>query len=87
MHLIAASFEIGDLGSVRVGEYHLWQRRAEWIRELDACFTLHADNPRIITLIGTIFNKPVTFRFDVVNSLDHIFFLHNGSGIGVFGPQ
>jgi outer membrane receptor protein involved in Fe transport len=31
--------------------------------------------------------KPVTLRFDVVNLLDTIYELRNGTGIGVFAPQ
>ena len=31
--------------------------------------------------------KPVTLRFDVVNVLDTIYELRNGTGIGVFAPQ
>lgn len=31
--------------------------------------------------------KPVTIRFDVVNALDAIYQIRNGSGIGVFAPQ
>ena len=31
--------------------------------------------------------KPMTVRFDVVNLFDTIYFIRNGSGIGVFAPQ
>ena len=31
--------------------------------------------------------KPVTVRFDVVNLLDDVYAIRNGSGIGVFAPQ
>jgi len=31
--------------------------------------------------------KPVTVRFDVVNLFDEIYFIRDGSGIGVFAPQ
>ena len=31
--------------------------------------------------------KPTTFRFDVVNLLDQVYELRDGSGIGVFAPQ
>jgi outer membrane receptor protein involved in Fe transport len=31
--------------------------------------------------------KPATVRFDVVNALDSIYEIRNGSGIGVFAPQ
>ena len=31
--------------------------------------------------------KPATFRFDVVNLLDHTYEIRDGSGIGVFAPQ
>ncbi|MGD9541933.1 TonB-dependent receptor [Methylocystis sp.] len=37
--------------------------------------------------IGTVFDKPLTFRFDIVNVLDHAYQLRDGSGIGVFAPQ
>ncbi|MFY9658889.1 MAG: TonB-dependent receptor [Methylocystis sp.] len=37
--------------------------------------------------IGTLFDKPLTLRFDVVNLLDHAYELRDGSGIGVFAPQ
>ncbi len=37
--------------------------------------------------IGTVFGKPLTFRFDIVNLLDHAYQLRDGSGIGVFAPQ
>jgi outer membrane receptor protein involved in Fe transport len=37
--------------------------------------------------IGTVFDKPLTLRFDVVNLLDHAYELRSGSGIGVFAPQ
>jgi outer membrane receptor protein involved in Fe transport len=30
---------------------------------------------------------PLTLRFDIVNLLDHIYEIHDGSGIGVFAPQ
>ncbi len=32
-------------------------------------------------------SKPVTVRFDVVNLLDSVYLIRNGSGIGVFAPQ
>jgi outer membrane receptor protein involved in Fe transport len=32
-------------------------------------------------------NKPMTVRFDVVNVLDTIYQIRNGSGIGVFASQ
>jgi outer membrane receptor protein involved in Fe transport len=31
--------------------------------------------------------KPMTVRFDVINLLDTVYFIRNGSGIGVFAPQ
>src|SRR5258708_6216604 len=31
--------------------------------------------------------KPVTARFDVVNVLDQVYEIRDGSGIGVFAPQ
>ena len=31
--------------------------------------------------------KPVTARFDVVNLMDTVYQLRDGSGIGVFAPQ
>jgi outer membrane receptor protein involved in Fe transport len=31
--------------------------------------------------------KPMTVRFDIVNLLDTVYFIRNGSGIGVFAPQ
>jgi outer membrane receptor protein involved in Fe transport len=31
--------------------------------------------------------KPITARFDVVNLFDTVYFIRNGSGIGVFAPQ
>ena len=31
--------------------------------------------------------KPITLRFDVVNLFDTIYFIRDGSGIGVFAPQ
>ena len=31
--------------------------------------------------------KPVTVRFDVVNVADQVYFIRDGSGIGVFAPQ
>ena len=31
--------------------------------------------------------KPMTVRFDVVNLFDTVYFIRNGSGIGVFAPQ
>ena len=31
--------------------------------------------------------KPMTLRFDIVNLLDTVYFIRNGSGIGVFAPQ
>jgi outer membrane receptor protein involved in Fe transport len=31
--------------------------------------------------------KPFTLRFDVVNLLDQVYELRDGSGIGVFAPQ
>jgi outer membrane receptor protein involved in Fe transport len=34
-----------------------------------------------------LFDKPITGRFDVVNVLDRIYQIRNGSGIGVFAPQ
>ena len=37
--------------------------------------------------IGTVRDKPLTLRFDVVNLLDHAYELRDGSGIGVFAPQ
>jgi outer membrane receptor protein involved in Fe transport len=37
--------------------------------------------------IGTVFDKPLTLRFDIVNVLDHSYQLRDGSGIGVFAPQ
>jgi outer membrane receptor protein involved in Fe transport len=37
--------------------------------------------------IGTVFGKPLTLRFDIVNLLDHAYQLRDGSGIGVFAPQ
>jgi hypothetical protein len=38
------------------------------------------------TVVG-LANKPMTVRFDVVNVLDTIYQIRNGSGIGVFAPQ
>jgi outer membrane receptor protein involved in Fe transport len=32
-------------------------------------------------------DKPVTLRFDVVNLLDSVYLIRDGSGIGVFAPQ
>ena len=29
----------------------------------------------------------MTVRFDVINLLDSVYFIRNGSGIGVFAPQ
>ncbi|WP_330082816.1 TonB-dependent receptor [Methylocystis iwaonis] len=37
--------------------------------------------------IGTVFDRPLTLRFDIVNLLDHAYQLRDGSGIGVFAPQ
>lgn len=37
--------------------------------------------------IGTVFDRPLTLRFDIVNLLDHVYQLRDGSGIGVFAPQ
>jgi outer membrane receptor protein involved in Fe transport len=37
--------------------------------------------------IGTVLDKPLTLRFDIVNLLDHAYQLRDGSGIGVFAPQ
>src|SRR5208283_273700 len=37
--------------------------------------------------IGTVFDKPLTMRFDIVNLFDHAYELRSGSGIGVFAPQ
>ena len=37
--------------------------------------------------IGTVFGKPLIFRFDIVNLFDHAYTLRDGSGIGVFAPQ
>jgi len=31
--------------------------------------------------------KPVTLRFDIVNVFDEVYFIRNGTGIGVFAPQ
>jgi len=31
--------------------------------------------------------KPLTVRFDIVNILDQVYFLRDGTGIGVFAPQ
>jgi outer membrane receptor protein involved in Fe transport len=31
--------------------------------------------------------KPFTLRFDVVNILDQVYELRDGTGIGVFAPQ
>jgi hypothetical protein len=31
--------------------------------------------------------KPMTVRFDVINLFDSVYFIRNGSGIGVFAPQ
>jgi outer membrane receptor protein involved in Fe transport len=31
--------------------------------------------------------KPATVRFDIVNALDSIYEIRNGSGVGVFAPQ
>ena len=31
--------------------------------------------------------KPMTVRFDVINLFDTVYFIRNGSGIGVFAPQ
>ena len=38
------------------------------------------------TVIG-LADKPMTVRFDVVNVLDTVYAIRNGSGIGVFAPQ
>ncbi len=32
-------------------------------------------------------DKPVTLRFDIVNLLDSVYLIRDGSGIGVFAPQ
>ena len=32
-------------------------------------------------------SKPVTVRFDVINLLDSIYLIRDGTGIGVFAPQ
>ena len=32
-------------------------------------------------------DKPITARFDIVNALDQVYELRNGTGIGVFAPQ
>jgi outer membrane receptor for Fe3+-dicitrate len=32
-------------------------------------------------------HKPITARFDIVNITDTVYFLRDGSGIGVFAPQ
>ena len=32
-------------------------------------------------------SKPMTLRFDIVNLLDKVYELRDGSGIGVFAPQ
>lgn len=37
--------------------------------------------------IGSVFDKPLSFRFDIINVLDHAYQLRDGSGIGVFAPQ
>jgi outer membrane receptor protein involved in Fe transport len=37
--------------------------------------------------IGTVFDRPLALRFDIVNLLDHSYQLRDGSGIGVFAPQ
>ena len=31
--------------------------------------------------------KPMTVRLDVINLFDTVYFIRNGSGIGVFAPQ
>ena len=31
--------------------------------------------------------NPVTVRFDIVNLFDTVYFIRDGSGIGVFAPQ
>ena len=31
--------------------------------------------------------KPLTVRFDIINVADQIYFIRDGSGIGVFAPQ
>ena len=31
--------------------------------------------------------KPMTVRFDIINLFDTIYFIRDGSGIGVFAPQ
>jgi outer membrane receptor protein involved in Fe transport len=31
--------------------------------------------------------KPMTVRFDVINLFDTVYFIRDGSGIGVFAPQ
>jgi outer membrane receptor protein involved in Fe transport len=54
--------------------------------------TMHASPYTQVNLglsreIGTAFGKPLTFRFDIVNLLDHSYQLRDGSGIGVFAPQ
>ena len=36
---------------------------------------------------STLWGKPVTLRFDVVNLLDYAYVIRGGSGIGVFAPQ
>jgi outer membrane receptor protein involved in Fe transport len=37
--------------------------------------------------LGGLFDKPINGRFDVVNVLDRIYNIREGSGIGVFAPQ
>ena len=32
-------------------------------------------------------SKPMTVRFDIINLFDAIYFIRDGSGIGVFAPQ
>jgi hypothetical protein len=43
--------------------------------------------PEILRQFSMPDGKPVTLRFDVVNLLDTIYELRNGTGIGVFAPQ
>jgi hypothetical protein len=38
------------------------------------------------TVVG-LADKPLTMRFDVVNVLDTVYTIRNGTGIGVFAPQ
>ncbi len=72
----------GIFGSgLRTGDFNVFQLPAYYQINLGA-------SHEFVPPAGWFINdRPITVRFDVVNVTDNIYFIRNGSGIGVFAPQ